>query len=292
MDMAKRNHAANRATVAMTIRSCRGCLCTPRKGFTLIELLVAIAIIALLIGILLPSLAAAREAARSIKCFSNTRSMALTRQLYLDANRGNFPVRNNSATGGGGNYNAFLPSRTILAADQRPVDILACPQDKEDVRLYVVGDAAGKDPTGLGVAGIYNLDPLSKVRYSYGLNNMTGIKPVTDAERKLFNPSFYAYPFPGKTLMYADSTFFNARGHNLTINDEPRLKGRIANASAPSLLNTLAAIPAEHGRPVIGARRHRAGSNVMHMDFHGEAFSQERAFSAFYYSWTEPVAAP
>lgn len=53
-----------------------------RCGFTLIELLVTISIIALLLSIIMPSLKKARDSARRLVCFSNTRQMGLAVNAY------------------------------------------------------------------------------------------------------------------------------------------------------------------------------------------------------------------
>ena len=63
-----------------------------RCGFTLIELLVVISIIALLIGILLPVLAAARTTARRVTCSGNLRQFGIAMESYTQLFDGYYPL--------------------------------------------------------------------------------------------------------------------------------------------------------------------------------------------------------
>ncbi len=76
-----------------SLRSCRRRRMNPcAAAFTLVELLVVIGIIAVLIAILMPALAAARESANRTKCSFNLRNWGVAAYNFAADHRGRFPA--------------------------------------------------------------------------------------------------------------------------------------------------------------------------------------------------------
>lgn len=62
-----------------------------REAFTLIEILVVMSVIAVLVGIMLPALSAARKTAQGTACLSNMRRMGVASVMYLEKSGGWYP---------------------------------------------------------------------------------------------------------------------------------------------------------------------------------------------------------
>jgi prepilin-type N-terminal cleavage/methylation domain-containing protein len=92
-----------------------------QRAFSLLELLLSIAIIAVLIGLLLPLLVYARSAARTTICAGNLRQMSTAWSLYL-TEYGSFPqyTKQPDWKYGGARFNAVTGDPHL--ADDRPIN--------------------------------------------------------------------------------------------------------------------------------------------------------------------------
>lgn len=115
-----------------------------RAGFTLIEVLVVVAIIALLIAVLLPSLSRARQQARTVYCASNLLQVGQGFYFYTQSYNGSFP-----GSGAWAEYVRPLLQRTVgkPSASEPPAGILDPDARFYEVEVYTCPGDPEKHPT-------------------------------------------------------------------------------------------------------------------------------------------------
>ena len=114
-----------------------------RRGFALIELLVVVAIIALMLSILVPSLRRVRLSAMQLSCANNLRQINLGVHMYLDAYDNTYPCAQDPISTSpfywlwmGRGWRGFIGPHLGGTVDANDPSVLLCPQDRESPQLY------------------------------------------------------------------------------------------------------------------------------------------------------------
>ena len=178
----------------------------PRRAFTLIELLVVIAIIALLIGILLPTLRGAREAARATRCLAQMGQLEVAHTIYINTYREYF-IDAGLAHGGSNTIGRVRRSWPVVLSELygSPL-VLRSPGDPS--RYWPISQGGASTRPGLDqilqqIEAGEEPDVSKIARWtSYGINNWTSRSYSPGMDRAEPFDSLRKIPFPSQTVHF------------------------------------------------------------------------------------------
>ena len=239
-----------------------------RRAFTLIELLVVISIIALLIGILLPALGAARATSKQLQCLSQLRQLGTLSATYQTDHDGYFPSAPFDPNLAPSYFTAwFRPFHRLVKAYRPPLATFQCSEvtTPNFVRIYYPGF------DGYDFREEYSLDWGDAQPMSYGSNQHATFYDVADPwlDARVNNRAD-EWKKQSDTGLFADSSGIIFENFD----SAARRMLRVANANSPHFFaeNWSSNIEPLH-------KRHIGGTNMQYMDGHGETLSQEDAYN-------------